>query len=85
VRIVLFGTGCDLCREIAGNVETAIRLSGREIEFEKTSDLQRMLSYGIKSTPSLVIDDTVVSVSVPLSVEEISAFIRTADPVNPVP
>jgi hypothetical protein len=78
MKIILFGTGCDLCREIAGNVDMAIESSPLTIDFEKCSDLHRMLSYGIKSTPSLVIDEKVVSVSQPLSVEQIVKLIEEA-------
>lgn len=76
MKIILFGTGCDLCREIAANIETAILSSPCPIDFEKTSDLSRMLGYDIKSTPSVVIDDQVVSVSRALEVEEITVLIE---------
>jgi len=78
MKIILFGTGCDLCREIAKNIEIAIETYGKEIEFEKSSDLHRMLSYGIKSTPSVVIDEEIVSVSAPLSIEEAFSLICRA-------
>lgn len=74
MKIILFGTGCDLCREIAGNIETAIAASAHDVDFEKTSDLAQMLSHGIQSTPAVVIDGRVVSVSKPLSVEEVIAL-----------
>lgn len=74
MKIILFGTGCDSCREIAKNIETAIGSVDYEVEFEKTADITKMLSYGIKSTPSVVIDDQVVAVSKHLSIEEISAL-----------
>lgn len=80
MTIILFGTGCDLCREIAANVESAIAQSGLSITFEKTSDLERMLTFGIQSTPSLVIDGRVASVSKPLSITEIVSLIRTHTP-----
>lgn len=76
MRIILFGTGCDLCREIAANIETAIASAPCRVDFEKTADLGRMLSYGIKSTPSVVIDGSIVSVSKPLGVEEIIALMN---------
>ena len=76
IHLLLFGTGCDLCREIAANIETAIASLPCRVEFEKSSDLRRMLSCGAKSTPSLVIDGTVVSVSRPLGVEEITALLE---------
>ncbi|HZF70191.1 thioredoxin family protein [Sulfuricurvum sp.] len=76
MQIILFGTGCEMCREIAHNIETAIASQEYEINFEKTSDLHRMLSYGIKSTPSVVIDETVVSISTYLSIDDVLALIR---------
>lgn len=76
MQIILFGTGCDLCREIAHNVEIVIASLKQPVEFEKTSDLSRMLSYGVQSTPALVIDGEVVSVSQPLSIAEIEDMIN---------
>lgn len=73
MTVILFGTGCDLCRQIADNIETAIASFPFPVCFEKTTDLSRMLSYGIKSTPAVVINNQVVSVSRPLSVDEITA------------
>ncbi len=77
MKIILFGTGCNLCREIAANIETAIISSPCPVNFEKTSDLSRMLGYGIQSTPSVVMENQVVSVSKPLSVQEITILIET--------
>lgn len=79
MHIILFGTGCDSCRELARNIEEAINLCEHEVTFEKTSDLNRMLSYGIKSTPSVVVNEKVISVSKPLSIEEITALINAID------
>jgi len=76
MKIILFGTGCDSCREIAKNIETAIGSVDYEVEFEKTADIHEMLSYGIKSTPSVVIDGQIVSVSKHLDVEEISQIMN---------
>lgn len=76
MTIILFGTGCDLCREIAANVELAIERSGHDISFDKTADIERMLSCGIKSTPSLMINEEIVSISQPLSAEEITRLIN---------
>jgi protein-disulfide isomerase len=75
MKIILFGTGCDSCRQIAHHIETAIAMVDHKITFEKTSDLHQMLSYGIKSTPSVVINDQIISVSEHLSLDDILAFI----------
>lgn len=76
IHILLFGTGCDLCREIAANIDTAITRCGCDARFEKSSDLSRMLSLGIQSTPSVLIDGSIVSVSRSLEVEEVIALLE---------
>lgn len=78
MHILLFGTGCDSCRTLAENIEKAISLSPYEITFEKSSDLPRMLSYGVQSTPSIVLEGTIISVGKKLSVEEIMSAFDTA-------
>ncbi|MDD2369697.1 MAG: thioredoxin family protein [Sulfuricurvum sp.] len=76
MQIILFGTGCEMCREIAHNIEAAIASLNYDINFEKTADLHRMLSYGIKSTPSVVINEKVVSISTYLSSDDVLALIH---------
>lgn len=71
MQILLFGTGCDSCRALAERIEEAIRLCDYEIAFEKSSDLQRMLSYGIKSTPGIVLEGKILWIGEKPSVEEI--------------
>lgn len=78
MHILLFGTGCDSCRAIAENIEEAIRLSHHDITFEKSSDVYHMLSYGVKSTPSVLLEGKIISVGQKLSVEEIINALDTA-------
>ncbi len=78
IHIILFGTGCDLCREIASRIETAIPLSGCDVRFEKSADLHRMLSCGVKSTPSLLLEGEIVSEPAEMGVEEITALIKSS-------
>jgi len=75
MHIILFGTGCDSCMEMAKQIEIAIKNTQTPKNFEKSNDLHRMLSYGIKSTPALVVNDKVVSVGKKLSSEEIMSFL----------
>lgn len=78
MHLLLFGTGCDSCREIARNIETAIASSSHEVIFEKSTDLHRMLSFGVQSTPSVVLEGKVISVGRKLSVDEIIVAFDTA-------
>jgi len=76
MHIILFGTGCDSCMEMAHQIENAIKAANIPVEFEKSNDLHRMLSYGIKSTPAVVVNGKVVSVGKKLSTEEIMIFLH---------
>jgi len=78
MHLLLFGTGCDSCRELAATIDEAIRRSNYHVTFEKTSDLHRMLSYGIQSTPSVVLEGNVISVGKKLSVDEVMSALETA-------
>lgn len=78
MHILLFGTGCDSCRIIAENIEEAIRLCDHDVTFEKSSDLHLMLSHGVKSTPSVLLEGKIISVGGKLSVEEIMNALDTA-------
>lgn len=78
MHLLLFGTGCDSCRELAATIDEAIRRCEYTVTFEKTSDLHRMLSYGIQSTPSVVLEGQVLSVGKKLSLEEVISALDTA-------
>lgn len=76
MKIELLGTQCSNCVALEKIVKEAIAQSGQFIEFEKISDLGKMISYGVSSTPTLVIDAKVVSVGKVLSVQEVLSLIK---------
>ena len=76
MRIEVLGMGCSNCNKLYQNVVEAVKLSGKEIEVAKVEDIKKMMSYGVLSTPALVIDGVVkVTGKVP-KVEEIKVWIK---------
>jgi len=75
MKIEILGTGCAKCNELEMKVKQAVAQSGKFVQIEKVSDLQKIMGYGVMSTPALVIDGIVKSTGRVLSVEEISAFL----------
>lgn len=75
MKIEILGTGCSKCNELEMKVKQAVAQSGKFVQIEKVSDLQKIMGYGVMSTPGLVIDGVVKSTGRVLSVEEISAFL----------
>ncbi|WP_345972758.1 thioredoxin family protein [Sulfurimonas diazotrophicus] len=75
MKIEILGTGCAKCNELEAKVKQAVAKSGRFLQVEKVSDLQKIMAYGVMSTPGLVIDGEVKSTGRVPSVDEILAMI----------
>jgi small redox-active disulfide protein 2 len=69
VKIELLGTQCSNCIALEKVVKEAIAKSGKFVEFEKVSELSKIVAYGVMTTPALVVDGKVVSVGKVLTVE----------------
>jgi small redox-active disulfide protein 2 len=59
-NIKVLGTGCANCRNTIALVENVAQEKGVEVALEKIEDLQQIMSYGVMSTPGVVIDGNVV-------------------------
>lgn len=76
MKIEILGMGCVNCNKLYQNVLEAVKQSGKEAEVTKVEDIQKIMSYGVMSTPALVIDGVVkVKGKVP-KVEEIKGWIE---------
>ncbi len=58
--VKVLGTGCANCRNTIALIETVAKEHGAQIALEKVEDLQAIMSYGVMSTPGVVIDGRVV-------------------------
>jgi small redox-active disulfide protein 2 len=59
-NVKVLGTGCANCKNTLALVEAVAREKGVEIQLEKIEDLKAIMSYGVMSTPGVVIDGKVV-------------------------
>ena len=59
-NVKVLGTGCANCQNTLKLVAEVARAKGVEIELKKVEDLQQIMSYGVMSTPGVVIDGKVV-------------------------
>ena len=55
-HIEVLGPGCQKCDALYRRAEQAARELGIEYELEKVSDVEKLLSYGVMSTPALVVN-----------------------------
>ena len=61
MTIKVLGPGCMNCKTLERRTREAAEGLGADITIEKVEDLQGIMSYGIMSTPGLVINEKVVS------------------------
>jgi small redox-active disulfide protein 2 len=59
--VKILGPGCPNCRKLEAIARDAASSAGIQAEFVKVTDINDILAYDILSTPSLVIDEKVVS------------------------
>ena len=61
--IKILGSGCAACQSMYNDVNRIIARNGWQgINVEYVQDIQRILSYGVMSTPVLVINEKIVMV-----------------------
>lgn len=61
MTIKILGSGCKNCVTLAENTKAALTELGIHADIVKVTDYAEIASYGIMSTPGLVIDEKVVS------------------------
>lgn len=59
-NIKVLGTGCANCKTTQKLIEESARTAGIEIQLEKVEELPQIMSYGIMSTPGVVVDGKLV-------------------------
>ena len=78
----VLGSGCKKCQTLEDNVCQACQQEGLEITVEHESDFVKISSYGVMSTPALVLNEDVVSSGKVLKVEDVKKIIREVSYVD---
>jgi small redox-active disulfide protein 2 len=61
MNIKVLGSGCAKCKKLEALVTEVIQDTGLNATVEKVTDMGQIVSFGVMSTPALVIDDKVVT------------------------
>jgi small redox-active disulfide protein 2 len=75
MKIEILGTGCAKCKKLYENTVEAVKKSGKEAEVVKVEDIKQIASYGVMSTPAIVVDGVVKASGKLLSPEDIAAIL----------
>ena len=78
MNIKVLGSGCANCKKVEALTREVISELGVDAQIEHVTDFQKIMSYGIMTTPGLVIDGTVKSAGRIPSRAEITSWVTGA-------
>jgi len=78
-HIQVLGTGYDKCEKLVENAQAAVNRSNIAATVDIIADMDRILTFGVPTTPALVIDDEVKAVGRVPDVDEISRWLAPND------
>jgi small redox-active disulfide protein 2 len=59
-NVKVLGTGCANCRNTIKLIDEVAKAKGIDLQLEKVEQIKDIMSYGVMSTPGVVIDGKVV-------------------------
>lgn len=74
--IKILGAGCKDCDKLIENTKKALEETGVDADIIHIEKLAEIVAYGVMQTPSLVIDDKVVSIGKVLKTKDIVKLLK---------
>lgn len=74
--IKILGSGCAKCIELEENTKKAVLEMGLDFQIGHVTDFSEIASYGVMTTPALVLNGKVLSYGKVLSVDEIKEIFK---------
>lgn len=60
MEIKILGGGCAKCEKLEKNAVEAVKSLGLEATVTKVKEMDKIVGYGVMSTPALVVDEKVI-------------------------
>ncbi|MEE1079291.1 MAG: thioredoxin family protein [Agathobacter sp.] len=76
MNVKVLGGGCCKCETLLENTKEAITNLGIDAEVEYITDFAVIGSYGIMSTPAIIVDEKIVSMGKVLKAKEIEKLLQ---------
>ena len=73
--IVVLGSGCAKCNTLENHVKEALQLLGKDNKIVHITDFAQIAACGVMTTPSLMINNTIISTGKVLTVAELQALL----------
>ena len=74
--IKILGSGCSKCNALEAGTMEALKALNMNVEVDHVTDFAQIASYGVMSTPALVVNGKVVSYGKVLKVDEIIEILK---------
>ena len=78
MEIKVLGSCCSKCDDTIALIEQVAKARGVSVDVEKVADIQRIMGYGVMSTPGVVIDGKVVHAGGMPKREKVEQWLTTA-------
>ncbi|MDD4878331.1 MAG: thioredoxin family protein [Candidatus Nanoarchaeia archaeon] len=76
MKIEILGTGCPKCKQLEENARKALEETGKKAEVVKVTEIDKIIGYGVMSTPAIVIDGEVKAYGKVPAPEEIKKWLK---------
>ena len=76
--VKVLGSGCAKCNQLEAATVAALEQLGMDTTIDHVRDFAQIASYGVMSTPALVVDGKVVSYGKVLKTDEVIAILKKA-------
>ena len=76
--IKILGSGCAKCNQLEAATKEALQQLNMDTDIEHVTDFSQIASYGVMTTPALVVDGKVVSYGKVLKPEEVVRLLQKA-------
>jgi small redox-active disulfide protein 2 len=76
MKIEILGSGCPKCKQLEANAKKALEEAGKKADVVKITEIDKIIEYGVMSTPAIVIDGKVKAFGRIPEVKEIQGWLR---------
>ena len=75
MKIEVLGGGCARCHNLYDTIKAAIEEKGIDAELLKDENYEKIIEYGITSTPAMVVDGRVMSSGKTLTQDDVAGIL----------
>jgi small redox-active disulfide protein 2 len=75
IKLQILGTGCPKCQKLSETAEAAAKEMGIDYELEKVKEIDKIMAFGVMTTPALAVNGEVKVFGKVPSIDEVKAML----------